>query len=236
MTRKALLFGMLSIILFTVTVFHFKAKESLSEVALHQKSEVEVEEEREPIIIIDKQSLIKYKKDTTENVVLFNQQKTLNVNINSPTHKKEHSNKNIKDENIVYNKISLFSVERHEQAPSNIDFSTYGEPIAINSQEIINLKEKQVINFPLDGGIDLYVTKTEKRKSGSVKVNFLLTNEAKIYRGFITIGKRSTLGRMITPSGSYELEVVNGKGWIVDTRKIDKKIPKDGIDYIIPNT
>ena len=138
----------------------------------------------------------------------------------------------------IYTEAELFSVvnEVHEQAPSNLDFSTYGEPIILNQMQLRNLKVKQLINFPLNGGHSLLVENVVTRKSGSVKINFSLPNEKTIYRGFITVGNKSTFGRIITPAGSYELEVINGKGWGVDTRDISTPPPADGVDYLIPTT
>ena len=140
-----------------------------------------------------------------------------------------------------YNEMSqedLFAVNEasHDQTPTNPDFSLHGRPITLNERQLRNLKEKQLVNLPLDTPRQLLVEGVEKRTSGSVKLKFSMPNHSQVYRAFITVGKRATFGRIVTPEGTFELEVVNGKGWIVDTRKIDDKMPEDGVDYLIPDS
>ncbi len=137
----------------------------------------------------------------------------------------------------VIDSTDLFTINDngHEQEPTNPDFRTYGKSIELNVFKLRNLKENQTVNIPLDVNRIMQVDKVERRKNGTVKLNLSFPGKSKIYRAFIIIGKKATFGRIITPEGGFELEVVNGKGWIVDTRNIDDKFPENGIDYVVPN-
>jgi len=133
------------------------------------------------------------------------------------------------------NDIFFVADKPHDQPPTNRDFSQYGTPIFLNENNLKNLEEQQKLSIPIGPPHTLIVEKTSKRNR-SVKIKFSLLGETSIYRGFINVGQKATFGRITTPEASYELEVVNGKGWIVDTREIDPKTPKIGEDYLIPNT
>jgi hypothetical protein len=132
--------------------------------------------------------------------------------------------------------FDIFTVDEAAriQEPTNPDFSTYGMPIVINENNLRNLKKGQTVNFPTGVSWTMQTEKVERRGNGSVKISFSFPGHTNIYRGFITVGTKATYGRIITPEGGFELEVVGGNGWIVDTRKIDEKFPENGIDYQVP--
>ncbi|WHI46187.1 hypothetical protein [Microbulbifer sp. VAAF005] len=145
----------------------------------------------------------------------------------------EHSHDNGHDSGIKY-LLTINNDINGEYTPTNPDFSRHGTPISINEESIRSLRKNELLNFPLDKNRTLLVESVDKKNSGAVNVRFSVANEDNIYRGFITVGNKATFGRIITPEGGYELEVVDGKGWIVNTSYIDDKMPEDGIDYVAP--
>lgn len=122
-----------------------------------------------------------------------------------------------------------------ENKPLNAEFSQYGRYIVLDESVVRNLGVGQMVTIPLDVPRIMEVKKVERRKNGSSKVTFSLPGYSKIYRGFLSVGRNSTFGRIVTPEGGYELEIYNGHGWIVDTKFIDKKMPKYGSGVIIPS-
>ncbi|MBL1260427.1 MAG: hypothetical protein COB33_007850 [Thiotrichaceae bacterium] len=119
--------------------------------------------------------------------------------------------------------------------PTNPDFSAHGKPVILNEIHLLNLKKGGIVNLPFDINRTMLVEKVERRKNGSTKLSLSFPGESDVYRGFITIGAKATYGRIVTPEGSFELEAVNGNGWIIDTRDIDDKMPENGIDYVVPD-
>lgn len=137
-----------------------------------------------------------------------------------------------------YKESELFTIldEAHDQPPTNLDFSTHGKAIVLNESFLKQLEVGQSVDVLLDTERSLMVEDVAIRKSGSVKINFSIPNETTIYRGFITVGKTATFGRIVTPDGAFELEVIDGKGWLVDTRDIDNRNSEGVEDFIIPNS
>jgi hypothetical protein len=144
----------------------------------------------------------------------------------------------VDDYHDVDEKSELFTIldEAHDQPPTNLDFSTHGKAITLSESFLKQLEVGQSVDVLLDTERSLLVEDVSIRKSGSVKINFSIPNETSIYRGFITVGKTATFGRIVTPDGAYELEVVDGKGWLVDTRDIDNKNSEGVEDFLIPNS
>jgi len=133
--------------------------------------------------------------------------------------------------------MEMFSLNETDDTltPTNPDFSAHGKPIILNENNLLNLKKGRTVNLPLDINRVMRVEKVERRKNGSTKLSLSFPGESNVYRGFITIGTKATYGRIVTPEGSFELEAVNGNGWIIDTRDIDDKMPENGIDYVVPD-
>ena len=133
--------------------------------------------------------------------------------------------------------MDMFSLNETDDTltPTNPDFSTHGRPIILNENNLLNLQTGRTVNLPLDINRVMRVEKVERRKNGSTKLSLSFPGENNIYRGFITIGTKATYGRIVTPEGSFELEAVDGNGWIIDTRDIDDRMPENGIDYVVPD-
>jgi hypothetical protein len=64
-------------------------------------------------------------------------------------------------------------------------------------------------------------------KDGSTSITGNLINSNKKYSVVLTQGKNSSFGSLTTPEGTYEIEVLNGKGYVYSVNDIDKK----RIDY-----
>jgi len=133
--------------------------------------------------------------------------------------------------------VDIFALNEtnNTQVPTNPDFSAYGKSITVNEHYLLNLKAGKIVNLPLEINRVMRVEKVERRKNGSTKLSLSFPDESNVYRGFITVGTKATYGRIVTPEGSFELEAVNGNGWVIDTRNIDDKMPVNGIDYVVPD-
>ncbi len=131
----------------------------------------------------------------------------------------------------------LFSYQEDDSEtiePSNSDFADFGNPISLNMDALNEIEVGDTMSLPLGDYGDLRATMVEQRDNGTTRIKFLIEGQPEMFRASITVGDRVTYGRVITPEGGYEMELVDGKGWIVDTRDMDKRIPENGVDFVIP--
>ncbi len=101
--------------------------------------------------------------------------------------------------------------------------------IEINKNSISKVKVGDVIVLPFVDAAKYKAKISEKivHNDGSTSIVGDLVNTDKQYSIVLTEGKHSSFGSLRTPEGAYEIEVVNGKGYIYSVNEIDNKY----IDY-----
>jgi hypothetical protein len=101
--------------------------------------------------------------------------------------------------------------------------------IEIKKDSISKVKIGDTITLPFVDDAKYRAKISDKiiHKDGSTSITGNLINSNKKYSVVLTQGKNSSFGSLTTPEGTYEIEVLNGKGYVYSVNDIDKK----RIDY-----
>ncbi len=101
--------------------------------------------------------------------------------------------------------------------------------IEIKKDSISKVKIGDTITLPFVDDAKYRAKISDKiiHKDGSTSITGNLINRDKKYSVVLTQGKNSSFGSLTTPEGTYEIEVLNGKGYVYSVNDIDKK----RIDY-----
>jgi len=148
------------------------------------------------------------------------------------TNKKLKIEKKISDEKIPEIRISeLHNIENIivgaeiEDVKRNFpikDKISLVRAIKILKNSISMLKVGDIISLPFLSSEDYEATITSTRtyKNGSVSVSGVLTDSTNKYSIVLTEGKSMTFGTIITPNGSFEIEIKDEKGYLYSTDRV----------------
>ncbi len=110
--------------------------------------------------------------------------------------------------------------------------------IQLTKNTIKKLKVGDRISLPQlgDGQFDANITSKIVHKNGAISVSGNLLDTYGHYSVVLTEGKNMIFGTINTPSGSFEIEVKDGSGYIYATQTIDENwIEYEKDDFLIPN-
>ncbi len=160
-------------------------------------------------------SLPKYNLDISEIDEALELNEIASVDINMP-----HEHKDI----FLESSINIVSQEFPQK-----DGIEPLSAIEIKKDSISKVKIGDTITLPFVDDAKYRAKISDKiiHKDGSTSITGNLINSNKKYSVVLTQGKNSSFGSLTTPEGTYEIEVLNGKGYVYSVNDIDKK----RIDY-----
>lgn len=134
----------------------------------------------------------------------------------------------------IYEDIDIEELER-EMPTKKLVKPVLG--ITIKEKSIAKLNIGDTIKLPEINSFQYEAKITEKitHKNGSVSVTGnLLPKENKQYSIIFTEGKKNTYASISTPEGAFDIETINGKGYVYSVKEMDKKyIDKSKEDFIL---
>jgi hypothetical protein len=190
-------------------------------------------------------SLYLFFQDHTSDTNHTSQKTIISEKIEQYTKKEEFTPK-IKPSNIVHspkkksNQYTIHTIFKE----ADIDFValhlkkiTDVEPIAairMQKEKIKNIKVGESILLPTIDNNEYMIKVVDHHISerGNVSINGSFQENGIIYHAILTEGKASAYITMNTPSGSYEVEVIDGLGFIYSSSDIEQ----EKIDYTQSDT
>jgi hypothetical protein len=132
------------------------------------------------------------------------------------------------------NEVEIFQEKDKDELLKELPNKKLAAPfsgVAIDKNAISKLVVGSIIKLPNVGQMEYSATITEKtvHKNGSVSVSGNLTGEDNSnFSVVLTEGKNSSFASITTPEGAFQIETVNGIGYIYSIDEIER-------NYVDPN-
>ena len=137
--------------------------------------------------------------------------------------------KMVNDEHMLYNimlEANMDEVNKEITPKSGIDPII---AIKVEKESLKNLKKGDRIALPYMGmgEYEAQISSKTIHKNGSVSVTGNIVGSNGDYSVVLTEGKNSMFGSITTKDGAFEIETINGKGYVYSVDEIDR----EWIDY-----
>ncbi|PCK03713.1 MAG: hypothetical protein COA42_19945 [Alteromonadaceae bacterium] len=121
------------------------------------------------------------------------------------------------EKNDLFNMVSNDSFEAIDDAPE------HSKAISMNIDALKKVTLGDSFNLPIsNNNLTLTVSDIQHHKSGGMRIKLHVENAGPVYRAVFSIGEYVTKGKIITPTASYSLKVVNDNGWVIDRNLIKR--------------
>ncbi|MCY4044351.1 MAG: hypothetical protein OXE99_04665 [Cellvibrionales bacterium] len=101
-------------------------------------------------------------------------------------------------------------------------FAQSAQAIRLDTIKINTLPVGALLSLPLDGVPLMRVIARQDRGSRGVKLSFVFEqSDQSLFQGFMVIQGDNAYGAFVSPKGTYEFEVAQTLGWLVDIGSIN---------------
>lgn len=113
--------------------------------------------------------------------------------------------------------------------PLNPAFKEFGQAIHLDVEMLNNLEVEDMVELPFGEAYPLSVSENTLRMNGTRYIRLNFDGFASVYRAFFTVGENAIYGSIISPEGSFDLDVVKGSGWMVNIKHLQMDLGDDAI-------
>ncbi|PCK06673.1 MAG: hypothetical protein COA42_17250 [Alteromonadaceae bacterium] len=118
---------------------------------------------------------------------------------------------------------NLFNIVSKDSAEEIDDTPEHSQIISMDIDALRNVTLGDSFHLPINNNnLSVAVSDIQHHKSGGMRIKLQVEGETSVYRAIFSIGEYVTKGKIITPTASYSLKMVNGNGWIIDRNLIQR--------------